>query len=235
MVWGIFRPKLLIPADACAWSAERLRAVLLHELAHVRVTTASSTGSRRSPARSTGSIRWPGLRRGRIAVRERAGLRRRGVDARLEAFGLRRASAADCQRAPDCAGWRHRPPLPWPGSSRLESRFLAILDPRPQPARARPDGRSCSASGRWQSPRPRWRWFRRARPLTPAAAPAADAEDAASHAVPELRQLAGQGLTPLRSPGPLPFAARRGCRSQTPFEPSTSKPRRRRRAGCRSR
>ena len=36
MVWGTVRPKLLIPADACTWSAQRLRAVLLHELAHVR-------------------------------------------------------------------------------------------------------------------------------------------------------------------------------------------------------
>ncbi len=34
MVWGIFRPKLLIPDVASEWSDERRQVVLLHELAH---------------------------------------------------------------------------------------------------------------------------------------------------------------------------------------------------------
>ena len=36
MVWGLFRPVILLPADAGEWEPERQRAVLLHELAHIQ-------------------------------------------------------------------------------------------------------------------------------------------------------------------------------------------------------
>jgi TonB family protein len=34
--WGAWRPRIVVPPDAWAWSDERLRAVLAHELAHVQ-------------------------------------------------------------------------------------------------------------------------------------------------------------------------------------------------------
>ena len=36
MVWGLFRPVILLPADADNWQPDRQRAVLLHELAHIQ-------------------------------------------------------------------------------------------------------------------------------------------------------------------------------------------------------
>ena len=36
IMWGLFRPTILLPADADSWGEDRLRAVLLHELAHIR-------------------------------------------------------------------------------------------------------------------------------------------------------------------------------------------------------
>lgn len=36
MTWGVWRPRIALPASAANWSAERLRVVLVHELAHIR-------------------------------------------------------------------------------------------------------------------------------------------------------------------------------------------------------
>ncbi len=36
LAWGVFRPVIIVPTGADKWPAERLRVVLLHELAHIR-------------------------------------------------------------------------------------------------------------------------------------------------------------------------------------------------------
>ena len=36
MAWGLFRPVVLLPRSAAAWTAERRRVVLLHEMAHIQ-------------------------------------------------------------------------------------------------------------------------------------------------------------------------------------------------------
>ena len=36
VLWGFFNPVLLLPADVVTWPAERLRVVLMHELAHLK-------------------------------------------------------------------------------------------------------------------------------------------------------------------------------------------------------
>ena len=36
ITWGFVRPVILLPSDAAAWEATRLRAALLHEVGHIR-------------------------------------------------------------------------------------------------------------------------------------------------------------------------------------------------------
>ncbi len=127
MAWGILSPALLLPTAAVSWSAERRRAVLLHELAHVKrhdclthiVAQAVRAFHWFNP------LAWVGARRLR-AERERA------CDDLVITSGTRRSDYAKLLL--DVARARMDRRLTWATvsmarPSELEGRLLAILDP----------------------------------------------------------------------------------------------------------
>ena len=110
--WGWRRPAIMLPASASEWSAERMRVVLLHELAHARrgdwMLQMAAEALRCvwwfNPLAWTGPCTAPSRERAR-GGRPRAGSGRSGHD-------LRDASRRACER-----GSEHRrtwlPPRQW--------------------------------------------------------------------------------------------------------------------------
>jgi HEAT repeat protein/beta-lactamase regulating signal transducer with metallopeptidase domain len=129
---GLFRPSVIMPADADTWSENRLRVVLLHELAHVRrrdclthvLAQASCAFYWFNP------LAWLAVKRAR-AERERA------CDDLVLACGTRGSEYADLllemarvlrgDRFPALLGGAS---LAMAHRSQLEGRLMAILDPR---------------------------------------------------------------------------------------------------------
>jgi beta-lactamase regulating signal transducer with metallopeptidase domain len=127
-VWGVFRPKLLLPAAAVRWTAEQRRAVLLHELAHVR----RGDGAFLLVARLAAAVHWFNPLVMLAGARLRAE-QERACDDLVLGTGL---SAADyAQRLCELVQQSRRPRLPmWAAPamgqpSRLEARVRAMLDP----------------------------------------------------------------------------------------------------------
>ena len=129
---GVFRPAVVMPADADTWSEERLRVVLLHELAHVRrrdclthiVAQAACAFHWFNP------LAWMAVKRAR-AERERA------CDDLVLAFGTRGPDYADqllemarVLRGDRFPGLLAGATLAMAHRSQLEGRLIAILDPR---------------------------------------------------------------------------------------------------------
>ena len=65
LVFGIFRPVVLLPEDADAWPRDRLASVLMHEMAHLVRRDLLALRLRRRSASRIGSTRWPGRASGR--------------------------------------------------------------------------------------------------------------------------------------------------------------------------
>jgi len=136
LVWGLLRPVIVLPAHAGGWSAEERRAVLLHELAHVRRHDCAVWMT----AQLAVAIFWfhPGVwwaASRLLAARELA------CDERVVRAGVRRADYAEClmrvaDRARAHGAWSSvavaagmaRP-------SRLKARLHAVLTAAPRSRR----------------------------------------------------------------------------------------------------
>ncbi|MHB9066699.1 MAG: M56 family metallopeptidase [Pirellulaceae bacterium] len=126
MAWGVFRPCVLLPRDAHTWTRQRLNAVLIHELGHIR---------RRDPrvqwsVQIARAIYWfhplVWLAAGRIQVERERACDDLVLNSGLEATDyaehlLHIASGFETRKAMGLTGIAMVPP------HRLEGRLLAIL------------------------------------------------------------------------------------------------------------
>jgi beta-lactamase regulating signal transducer with metallopeptidase domain len=142
VTWGVLRPVVLLPPGADAWPRDRLRAVLLHELAHVRRLDAFTRGL----AEVLSVLLWfdPLVRLAAHAMRESA---EAACDDAVVTAGLRPSRYV--RHLVDIA---HEALAPPPAGSHavvrkrmLERRVAAILDPRAR--RARPSPAAAALAG----------------------------------------------------------------------------------------
>lgn len=128
IAWGIFRPVILLPQRALYWSGERLEAVLLHELAHVR--RRDSLAQMLSLAAC--AVYWPNPLVWLAAARMRHDAEMATDDAVLRA-GIRASDYAG-ELLQIAAELRARPlsafaPMHMASPSALETRVKAVLAP----------------------------------------------------------------------------------------------------------
>ena len=148
LTWGTLRPAVLLPADADAWPDGHRRAVLLHELAHVRRLDCLAA----LVAHVTCALWWfhPGAW---WAASRLAAERERACDHRVLAAGVRPSDYAECLLSiADRARGPGLPALVAAGlfrRSELRARVRAILQsPAPAPSRGlRAAGFAVAAGG----------------------------------------------------------------------------------------
>jgi beta-lactamase regulating signal transducer with metallopeptidase domain len=136
LVWGVRRPVILLPDDADDWSADRRRAVLAHELAHVarRDGLVNALGCMAAALYWFHPLAWIALHRLRVESE-------RACDDRVLARGISGTDyAADLLEVARGARALRLAGLSAIGMARpthLEGRLLAVLDerrPRGEPA-----------------------------------------------------------------------------------------------------
>ena len=128
VTWGIFRPCILFPCSAAAWSSQRKRAVLLHELAHVqrRDSLTQIIAQAACVVNWFNPLVWWSMRQLRIE-------RERACDDKVLTSGFRASTYADLLLH-IARSLRATPGTPFGAvsmakRSQLETRLLAILDP----------------------------------------------------------------------------------------------------------
>jgi beta-lactamase regulating signal transducer with metallopeptidase domain len=128
MTWGGFRPVILLPPEADSWTINRRRAVLLHELAHVRRLDCLTQSIARTACALYwfNPLAWVAARRMRIE-------RERACDdvvllagARASEYAVHLLEIARGLRAPRAAALAA---MAMARPSQLEGRLMAILDP----------------------------------------------------------------------------------------------------------
>lgn len=131
MTWGICRPVVLLPADADDWPDERLRIVLLHELAHVKRADCLT----HMLAQIACAVHWPNPLAWSAARRARAE-RERACDDLVLAWGTAREAYASellamarAMKSAALSSSMARAGLAMAHRSQLEGRLMAILDP----------------------------------------------------------------------------------------------------------
>ena len=125
IVVGFFRSTILLPAMAASWSDDRRRAVLLHELAHVKRGDCRVQALAQTRVRFTGSTRSRGTHTARCAWNG-------SVPATTKFFEQGRwrpRMPRICSRSRATCGRRsvHEPALAMARPSELEGRVLAVL------------------------------------------------------------------------------------------------------------
>jgi len=129
MACGLLHSRILLPTEAAEWPSERLRAVLLHELAHLarRDCPSQLLAELCLALRWFDPLAWFAMRR-LTAERERA------CDDRVLRAGTAAEDYADClidvARGRGTSGPRPLLAVPMARGSQLEGRLLAILDER---------------------------------------------------------------------------------------------------------
>lgn len=131
MAWGIVRPVVLMPEEADTWTAQRLRIVLLHELAHVKRADCLThlLAQAACAVYWINPLAWMAVRRAR-AERERAcddlvlSRGTRGSDYADQLLEIARAMGAGPSRGVIASA-----SLAMANRSQLEGRLMSILDP----------------------------------------------------------------------------------------------------------
>jgi Tol biopolymer transport system component/beta-lactamase regulating signal transducer with metallopeptidase domain len=127
MTWGLWRPTILLPADAQSWTEERRRLVLLHELAHIqRADCLTQTLAQLACALYWfNPLTW-------LAARQLRVERERACDDRVLAAGARASDYAqhllEIARQARGASCASLAAVAMARPSQLEGRLLAVLD-----------------------------------------------------------------------------------------------------------